>query len=140
MPWFAAHAIGYCRWKDVPQDKFNVEEEVFLVEADDAASAWRVSEVLGRESAGDDGGSLTEYGHPAERVFVGLRKVVQIPEYLNFTRPGHGDEVTHSTYVLNDLASVEALAAGEQVDLRYVETRAAYLREDFERDAGEANL
>ena len=140
MPWFVAHAITYCRWKDLPQDKFNVEEDCILIEAADHVGAWRAAEGVAGESAGDDLGSFTEYGHPAERVFVGLRKVHKIPEYLDFTRPGHGDEVTYSTYALQDLASVEALAAGEQVELRYVETQASSLREDFEEDSADRNL
>jgi hypothetical protein len=130
----------YWKWKNGPQDKFNVEEDVVLVEATDHFAAWRAGEAIARESEGDDQGSLTEYGQPANRVFAGLRKVVMIPEYSGFTRPGHGDEVTYSTFVVPDLEAVAALAAGEQVEVRYVETHAGYLREDFEAEFRNRNL
>lgn len=119
MGWYAASAIMYVRFKDGGQEHFPVWENVLLIEASNDEEA----EVKARERAaadeGDSGGTFTWEGRPAEWVFAGIRKVLTVAHEID--RLGHGDEVTFSEFRLPDQASVHRLAAGEEVDLKYVE-------------------
>jgi hypothetical protein len=119
MPWFAAHAITYFKWKDSPQDKFHVWENVILIEAPDGADVWSMAEDCARQDEGDSEGSLTSEGHPATQVFAGIRKVTEVFFRDDPSKFSHGDEVTFTEYDVSGLAALKALAAGERAMVEY---------------------
>ena len=121
MPWFAAHAVIYFKLKDGPQERFSVWENVLLVEARDGKDAMAKAEALAREDEGDDSGSLVSDGHPAQRIFAGIRKLLTVAHAAAGDVIGDGDEVTYSEFEVADEAAVRALAAGKKVSLKYVE-------------------
>jgi hypothetical protein len=121
MPWFAAHAVMYFKRKEGPQEHFSVWENVLLVEARDGEDAMAKAEARAREDEGDSSGSLVWGGHPARLVFAGIRKLLTVAHEAAGDVIGHGDEVTYSEFEVADEAAVRALAAGEEVSLKYVE-------------------
>jgi hypothetical protein len=121
MPWFAAHAVMYLKLKDEPQHDFLVWENVLLVEASSAAEAETKAAALARDGEGDSQGTLTYGDKPGTWVFAGLRKIISVAHRGVAGRLSSGDEATYSEYRVADLPSVMKLAAGEAVDIEYVE-------------------
>lgn len=117
MPWFAARAIMYFKWKDAPQSYFNVWENVLLIEAPDAQAAHQKAEELAREEEGDVDSSLTDDGHPATQVFAGIRVVQTVFHRGERDEPSDGDEISYAVLRLPSMAAVEALAGGGSVEL-----------------------
>ncbi len=131
MPWFAAHAIMYVRFRDGVQTPTPVWENVLLIEGpEDGDLAFEEAEKRAREDEGDSEGSFRWDGRPAEWVFAGIRKLITVSHRGRVDEPRHGDEITYSEFVLPDLAAVEALAAGKTVGLEYSETGYPESRED----------
>ena len=126
MPWFAAHVIVYFQWTDGPQSRFNVYENVHLIEAADGTAARARAEVLGRREAGDDRGTLRETDnagvvHPTRRVFAGVRKVLTVAHEREDEQLGTDDEVTFSEFQVDDQQAIQRLASGEAVALTYTD-------------------
>ena len=124
MPWFAAHVIVYFQWKDGPQPRFTVWENVHLIDAADRTEARARAEVLGRREEGDDRGTLRETDaagieHAAQRVFAGVRKVLTVAHEREDEQLGTDDEITFSQFHVDGPEAVQRLAAGEAVRLTY---------------------
>ena len=116
MPWYAAHAILYVRFKAGKQRRFPVWENVLLVRARTAREAWRKAQRRAREDQGDSGGTFRWAGRRAEWVFAGLRKVVAVSARSE-GRLGDGDEITYNEYEVDDAAALERLVAGASVSV-----------------------
>ena len=121
MPWFAAHAMMYLKLKEEPQHDFLVWENVLLVEASSPAEAETKAAALAQDDEGDSQGTLTHGGKPATWVFAGLRKIIFVAHRGADGQLASGDEATYSEYGVADLPTVMKLAAGEAVDIKYVE-------------------
>ena len=126
MPWFAAHVVVYFRWKDQPQTRFTVWENVHLLEAADHVEARVQAEALGRREEGDARGTLEmtdDAGtrHSATVVFAGVRKVLSVAHERVNNQLGSGDEVTFSEFVVDDEDTIRRLAGGEVVALTYTD-------------------
>src|SRR5262245_53680005 len=121
MSWFAARAVMYLKLKEETQDDFLVWENVLLVEASSPSEAETKATALARDEEGDSQGTLTHGGKPATWVFAGLRKMISVSHRGADGELTSGDEATYSEYRVADLLSVMKLAAGEAVDVRYVE-------------------
>jgi hypothetical protein len=76
MGWYAASVVMYFQLEDEPQAEFYLWENVYLIDAVDAAQARQKAEALGRLEEGDDDGSLRWNGKPARQVFGGIRKLL----------------------------------------------------------------
>lgn len=117
MNWYAAHIIMAVKLKEKPQKQFPVWENIVLIEADSEKEAFARAEQCGRASAGDDDGSFRWDGEPATWLFVGVRKMVECA--LMGSRPGDGDEMSYTELVCDSWETVQQLAQGESVSLRY---------------------
>ncbi len=123
MTWFAAHSIVASRRVD-SQGVISVYENIFLVEAPDAASASsKAAEMARREVDSDD--SLTIDEAPAIRTFCGVRKVVAVsnpyPLDLDEDTPISGTELTYSKFEVSSEEDLQILVEGGELSLRYVE-------------------
>jgi Domain of unknown function (DUF4288) len=78
MPWFAAHAVMYVKFKDGNQDSYPVWENVFLIDAVDGEEAHARATARARADQGDSNGSMTWEGRAGEWVFAGLHKVLSV--------------------------------------------------------------
>jgi hypothetical protein len=58
MPWFAASAIMYVRFKSGAQDSYPIWENVLLVEAESAVQAHRLAMEFAMRDEGDSDGSF----------------------------------------------------------------------------------
>lgn len=123
MTWFAAHALIAIRRID-SVGPISIYENVLLLEADSSEQAKALAAKLTEaEVAIDDG--LTINGVVAVRKFAGVRKVISVsnpdPLDLDKDRPVSGTEITYSEYEVESEAVLQRLAAGEAVDVRYVD-------------------
>ena len=97
-----------------------VWENVMLTEADSPEKALEKAEKRAREDAEDCSDGLTLNGRPAEMVFVGIRKLIEVRTVEDIEdKPADGSEVTYSEFVLDSEEDLRKLAAGEPVRLRY---------------------
>jgi hypothetical protein len=120
MAWYAGHAILFVEWKDGHQPKYPVWENIYLIQADSAEEALRLTRVRGEEDAGDSGGEFTWEGRPARWVMAGVRKVVECDE-MDSGGIGHGIELSYSEFEVKDRESVENLAKLVRVAVDYVD-------------------
>ena len=118
MPWIAAHAILYVRFKDGPQTEFPVWENVYLIESADPEAALTIATRRARQDEGDANGTFTWNDRPAEWVFAGVRKLIAVSHAGLNTSLGTGDEITYSQMVLKSLDEVRRLGSGQPVDVR----------------------
>ncbi len=126
MAWYAASVVMYFQLKDEPQDEFYVWENVYLIEAPDAAQARQKAEAFGRLEEGDDGNTLTLNGKPARMVFGGIRKLLTCsPSLLSRTGDNEkvedGMEATYSAFTVASREKLDALIRGEPVEVIYEE-------------------
>ncbi len=126
MAWYAASAVMYFQLKDEPQDEFYIWENVYLVEAPDAAQARQKAEALGKLEEGDDDNTLTWNGKPARMVFGGIRKLLTCaPSLLSRTGDNEkiedGMEATYSAFTVSSREKLDALIRGESVEVIYEE-------------------
>ena len=120
MPWFAASAIMYVRFKSGTQESYPVRENVLLVEADSAVEAHRPAMELAMREEGDAEGSFRWEDRPAVWVFAGIRKIVTVTHEQE-EQLGHGDEITYSQFRVSSEADLKRLVAGEEVPVQYEE-------------------
>lgn len=126
MAWFAASVVMYFRLKDEPQAEFHVWENVYLVDAPDAAQARAKAEALGKLEEGDDSGSLKFNGKPAEQVFGGVRKVLTcapslLSDSVDNAKLEDGMEATYSAFTVSNRQDLDAFIRGEPVRVVYEE-------------------
>lgn len=115
MSWFAGHLVLYVKFKDQPQDRFPVWENIVLIRADSEDEAFAKAEQRGRADAEDD--CTFRWGNrPARWVFAGVRKLTacQDPE----KRPGDGTEVSFVELELGSEAAIRKLLDGESVSVK----------------------
>lgn len=121
MTWYGANIVMHVQFLEGPQSSFPVWENIVLIEADSFESATAKAIEIGRFEAQVTSEGLTWGSRPAKWVFDGVRKVVTISSPSLGGLPEHGSEITWSEYQVADLASVRALAAGDEVQVSYVE-------------------
>jgi hypothetical protein len=118
---YAAHAILYFRFKDTMQDYFPVWENVYLIDAGDGEDPEPKAIQRAKEDEGDSSGTMTYDGHPAELVFVGMRKIISVSHRNEEGRLVAGDELTYSKFVVSERSDLERLARGEPATVEYCE-------------------
>ncbi len=124
MTWFAASIILGIKPKIGQVESILVYENVVLVEAVCPNEARLKAEEIGEAEAAIDDGLMLN-GLPAERVFSGIRKLVNVsnPPTLDLDKdnPTHGTEVTYSVFEVASEEELRSLANGGEVNVRYVE-------------------
>ena len=119
MPWYAASAILYVRFKDGHQTTYPIWENVLLIEAVDAAEAQEKAFRRAQADEGDSNASFTWDDRPAEWVCAGIRKLLTVSHPFADHQPVDGAEVTYSEFTVPDAETLHQLVAGEAVYLRY---------------------
>jgi len=122
--WFCAHANFYFKLLDAEQDSFLVHENIYLVGANDAATAATIANQLARENE-----DLNEDGHlelnekKAAYLFAGIRKMIKVESHpdSNWTVELRGLELSYSVFEVDTLEEVFGLTRGEMVDVLYRE-------------------
>jgi hypothetical protein len=117
--WFTAHLILYVQFKEPPQNRFSVWENIVLIKADSEDEAFAKAERRGREDEGDDDGSFRWDGRPARWVFAGVRKLIACDDPRK--RPDDGSEVSYTELEVGSEEELRKLAEGEPVAVRYEE-------------------
>ena len=122
MSWFAAHCVSYVKFLDgEPQDRYQLEENIVLVQAEGFDEAKKLGIEIGKSCYAH--GELTADGRPAKYEFIGVRKVIEVSAIATLPapspewRPGSGAELSYSTYATRDEASMRAFARGESAEL-----------------------
>jgi hypothetical protein len=116
MPWFAAHAILHHELVDgLPQDRFSVYENVYLIKAEDRRQAQDEATRIAMEEESDCSGTLTVDGRPARLVFDGIRQIVSVLHATGSHSLASGDEVTYSEFEVTDRDHVRRLVEGGDV-------------------------
>jgi hypothetical protein len=126
MGWYAASVVMYFQLEDEPQAEFYLWENVYLIDAVDAAQARQKAEALGRLEEGDDDGSLRWNGKPARQVFGGIRKLLTCsPSLLSRTANNEkledGMEATYSAFMVSSREDLDTFIRGEPVKVIYEE-------------------
>ncbi len=121
MPWYAAHAIMYVRFKAGRQSTYPVWENVLLIDARDPVAARRKAERRAKQDEGDSGGTFRWENRAAEWVFAGLRKVVAVSHQSPQPVPADGDEITYSEYEVANATTLRKLVSGKSARVEYVE-------------------
>ena len=119
MPWYAASAIMFVKFKDGNQDTYPVWENVHLIEATTPEEAEEKAIRRAREEEGDDSGSFTWNKKPATWVFAGLRKLLSVSHPDLDDNELDGAEVTFSEFEVTTEADLDALVNGEDVKVLY---------------------
>ncbi len=122
MTWYTASVISAVKLKNGKQEVVTVFEDFFLIEADSHSEAMEKAVKIGENHAlAEDGLLLNEL--PAERIFLGIRKIRSIynpsPFDIDGDRPVDGSELTHSYYEVSDMDVAKSLAAGNVVEIKY---------------------
>lgn len=124
MTWYSASIIIAIRATEGKQDVFPAFENFYLINAKDREHAISEAERFGRELENIDD-NLTLDGAPAERKFLGIRKLRSIynpPEIeLDNVPPVHGTEISHSFFELRNEADLKKLASGKRLSVDYVD-------------------
>lgn len=119
MPWFAASAIMYIKFKDGNQDSYPIWENVFLVEADSPEKAEEKAIELAKQGEGDSQNSLTWGERPATWVFAGLRKLLTVSHPDIHDTKLDGAEITYSEFEIDDKKSFQKFVDGKDVTIKY---------------------
>jgi len=120
MPWYAASAVMFVKYKDGNQNNYPVWENVHLVQATTPEGAQEKAIRRAKEDEGDDSGSFTWNQRPATWVFAGLRKILTV-SHTGDSGELDGAEITFSEYELASEAELRALVNGEDVRVLYCE-------------------
>ncbi len=92
-------------------------ENIVLIEAAATDQAFTRAEQRAREDEGDDSGSFTWGGRPAEWIFAGVRKLCKC---VNPTeRPGDGTEISYLELELESAEQLERFVEGKAVPLQW---------------------
>lgn len=118
---YAAHLIMAIKYRDPPQDRIPLYENVVLIDARSDDEAWDRAEVIGREDAAQDDASFRWDGRPARLEFVGVRKVISCQPRGLSERIESGAELTYSQMSVRSEADLQKLVDGEPVEVVYEE-------------------
>jgi hypothetical protein len=110
--WYAAHVIMAYRYCEGEQDKFPVQENVFLIEANSSHEAHRIAVKIGEEEGRYAKPSAVYNEVPVRLTFEGVRKVV---ECLPADRIGTGTELTYTEFLVDSKESLKKLVSGGDV-------------------------
>jgi hypothetical protein len=116
MSWFAAHLVLYVKFKEQPQKRYPIWENIVLLQADSEEQAFAKAEQYGRAEEGDDDGSFRWGSQPAAWVFAGVRKLTACQD--SEKRPSDGTEITYTEMEVNSLEAVAQLVEGRSVGVR----------------------
>ena len=122
MTWFAASIIIGLRRHDNKGD-ITVYENIYLVEANSGEEALDWANEQGKLEAAIDDDGLTIDNHPAERLFGGIRKLIEITNAAGSTaedQPRSGAEVSYSEFAVPDEETLQRLGSGESVTVQYI--------------------
>ncbi len=98
MAWYGVHVVMAVRFKDGIQDAYPAWENVYLIRADDSDEATQKAEAIGKQNEGDSSGTFHWNDRPAEWVFRGVRKVIEVANSRSTTNTADdGAEVTYQT-------------------------------------------
>jgi hypothetical protein len=121
MKWYGVHvimAIGPVKGR---MTTYPVYENILLIKAKSPRHAMTKARRIARhEERIDD--KLTTNGRPAVRLFLGVRKAVEITSPPRYQRdePLDGTEITYNYYEVNGRAALQRLATGKRVSLTYL--------------------
>lgn len=118
---YAAHLILAIKYREPPQDRIPLYENVVLIDAGSDDEAWEKAEQIGREDAASDDPSFRWDDRPARLEFVGVRKVVSCQPRGLSQRMESGAELTYSQMSVRTEADLRKLVNGEPVDVVYEE-------------------
>src|SRR5207253_4569716 len=114
--WYCAHIIMHVKPKITTVGKLVVWENIVLVEADSPDQALEKAEKWGREDEEHCSDGLTLNKKPAEMVFAGIRKLIEVRTIGDIDdKPADGSELTYSEFLLDSEDDLRKLAAGESV-------------------------
>jgi len=117
MTWYSAHIVMLVEFKEGPQQRYPVWENIVLVAANTEAEAFAKAEAHGRADEGDDDGSFRWGKIPARWVFAGVRKLTEC--VFASDCPNDGTEVSYSELELDSREAVEKMVAGKRVQVWY---------------------
>lgn len=116
MKWYAAHVILEIA-TDLPSEQpIHAWENVYLVSAEDGATAKLAALERARQSAQ---GSFEWEGRTARWVIAGVRKIIECEN--EDQRPDHGTEITYTQFRFDDRSALERFVAYEAVMVLYEE-------------------
>jgi hypothetical protein len=123
MTWYSASLLFVTKAIEEEQGVFPVSEEVYLVEAPDDGTAWRLAEEIGRRDASINGTDELN-SKLARREFIGLRKLKTIynpvsMKELDQDPPIHGSEITRSHFEVTGQNGLDDLINGRPVTVLY---------------------
>jgi hypothetical protein len=114
MTWYTAHVIMWMRFKDGRQDCFPVEENLVLICAESPDIALKkAAEIAKADYAGDDNSSLRYDKRPCDRVFGGIRRLIECVDSSD--QPADGTEVTYQFLKVDSQEQLDALVASRDV-------------------------
>lgn len=119
MPWYAASAIIYTKFKEGNQDRYPVWENVILIEAESSNEAHKKAIERAKMDEGDASGTYYYDDRPASMVFAGIRKIITCEDSND--RPRDGTEITYSTIEVYSEEDFSKLVNGEPVTVMYEE-------------------
>ncbi len=112
------------------QDKYPIWENIVLVEAELGEKALREADRIGKSYYDDTENPDEEQtweGRPADWVFAGTRKVIEITETVSsmeeegepWIRPGRGTEISYSQMEVDSEEGLLKLVDGDPVIILY---------------------
>lgn len=119
MPWYAASAIMYVKFKDKNQDTYPVWENVHLIEASIPEKAEEKAIRRAKKDEGDDSDSFAWNQRPATWVFAGIRKLLTVSHPDLGEKELDGAEVSFSEFEVSTEADLNSLVNGEDVKILY---------------------
>ena len=123
MAWYGVHVIMAVRFKSGNQASFPAWENVYLIQAADAAEAEAKATKIGRDNEGDSSGTFHWKDRPASWQYVGIRKTIEIsdPQIGRHNAPADGVEVTYQTLEFAKEKDLKHYAAGESVSAKMID-------------------
>ncbi len=123
MTWFAASIVIGMRRRD-REGVISIYENVFLVEANSVEEAIALAEEEGKEEAAVDDDNFRINDHPAERLFAGIRKLIEITNAVGSTAedpPRSGAEISCSKFEVSDEETLQRFGRGECITVLYIQ-------------------
>jgi len=126
MTWYTASLIQTIKLKNSQQDIYPVYEDNILIEANSVKEAFEKADSIGIEVSQIDD-QLELNGKPAEMVYMGVRKMIEIHDSLSTTdslkidKPYSGVEVSYSYLEVDSEEKLNQLAQGKAVVVNLID-------------------